>query len=185
MVAIAQKLTRSVPQSVLTCLTVVCGSLYLALMSQIALKLPLLPVHMSLQTFAVFTLAGTLGSRKAFASVALYLAEGTCGLPVFAGGVASPMWFFMPKGGFLVGFALAAFAVGKLLEIRKPWTVPHIAFSVVCGQLIIYACGMTWLSFFVGVDMAFLVGVYPFLSGAFVKLIAATSYLKGLSWFHR
>jgi biotin transporter BioY len=45
----------------------------------------------------------------------------------------------------------------------------YIAGSLAVGQLLIFGLGMIWLSFYVGVSKAFLLGVVPFLSGAALK----------------
>ncbi len=158
-------------------LAAILGSLYLALSAQFSLWIPFSPVPASMQTFAVFTLAGTLGAKRSTYAVLAYLLEGTFGWPVFAGGMMNPLWFLGPKAGYLFGFVIAAFVVGKLLEKYRS-SLWKIALSIMIGQLIIYSCGMTVLSFFVGIPQAFFLGVYPFLWGAVCKLTAATCSLK-------
>ena len=64
-------------------------SLFTAAMAQIRIPLPFTPVPLTGQTFAVLLSGAVLGSRRGFASQALYLAEGAAGLPVFAGGASS------------------------------------------------------------------------------------------------
>jgi biotin transport system substrate-specific component len=162
-----------------TVIVVFFGSCFLAILSQLAIPLPFTPVPLTLQTLGVFLLGGVLGSRLATYSVLAYLAQGSCGLPVFAGGLAGPLWLFDAKAGFLISFIIAAFLIGKMIEKRPSANLLYILFSLFLGQLMISATGMAWLSFYVGLHQAFLFGVLPFLSGAAVKITSAALILKG------
>jgi len=162
-------------------LIVLGGSCFLAILSQLAIPLPFTPVPLTLQTFAVFLLAGILGSRRAVYSVLAHLVQGCCGLPVLAGGTTNPLWFAEPKAGFLFSFLAAVFLIGKLLEKRDRATLLYIALSLSLGQLAISGIGMLWLSLYFGLSKAFYFGVAPFLSGAAIKITAATLCLKGYS----
>ncbi|GAB4226902.1 MAG: biotin transporter BioY [Chlamydiales bacterium] len=155
------------------------GSLFLALMSQLAVYLPYSPIPITMQTLALFLMAGTMGSRHATNSVVVYLFEGTCGLPVFAGAAANPLWMMSPKAGFLIGFVFAVWIIGKLLEKQSEWKLLTLLSVLVFGQLAIYAIGAVWLSLFIGFSKAVLFGVLPFLTGAALKIGAAAAILKG------
>ncbi|MEM6903904.1 MAG: biotin transporter BioY, partial [Pseudomonadota bacterium] len=48
-------------------------------------QVPMWPVPMTMQTYAILALAGLAGWRVGFSIVALYLAQGAMGMPVFAG----------------------------------------------------------------------------------------------------
>ena len=78
-------------QLAITCAIALLGSIFLALMSQVC-PLPFTPIPFTLQTLALFLLSGILGSAHALRSVICYLVQGTVGLPVFAGGLANPLW---------------------------------------------------------------------------------------------
>ena len=95
------------------------GSLFLALMAQIAVPLPFTPVPLTLQTLAVFLLGGILGPKRALFALVAYLVEGTSGLPVFTGGAIRPLWFLGLHAGYLFAFPLAAYAVGMLTEKNR------------------------------------------------------------------
>ncbi len=155
------------------------GSVFLAILSQLSIPLPFTPVPLTLQTFGIFILGGILGSRLAVYSVLAYLVQGTCGLPVLAGGIANPLWFLDPKAGFLVSFVVAAYLIGKLLENRKEASLFIFLLSLVIGQLAISLIGMFWLAIYVGLSKAFLFGVLPFLSAAAIKITAGALSLKG------
>jgi biotin transport system substrate-specific component len=80
-------------------------------------SVPLLPVPMTLQSFAVLSLGAAYGVRLAAISTIVYLACGICGLPVFANTpplIAGPAYLFGPSGGFLIGFIPAAVFMGLI-----------------------------------------------------------------------
>ncbi|MCH8339481.1 MAG: biotin transporter BioY [Chloroflexi bacterium] len=153
------------------------GSLLIALSAQLRLVLPFSPVPISGQTFAVLLLGALYGSRRGPATVMTYLALGAVGLPIGAGGALGVAWLLGPTGGYLVGFAAAAYVVGTLSERgwdRKPWTT---AASMIIGNAIIYVGGIVWLSKFVGWQAVLGAGFYPFLVGDAFKIALATILL--------
>jgi len=125
----------------------------------------------------VLLLGALYGSRRGPATVVAYLTLGAIGLPVFAAGAAGLARFVGPTAGYLLGFVVAAFAVGSLCERgwdRRPWTA---AASMIIGNLIIYATGILWLSRFVGWEAVLSAGVLPFLIGDALKIALATILL--------
>ena len=153
------------------------GSLLIALVARLQFLLPFSPVPVTGQTFAVLLLGALYGSRRGPATVVAYLTLGAIGLPVFAAGAAGLARFVGPTAGYLLGFVVAAFAVGSLCERgwdRRPWTA---AASMIIGNLIIYATGILWLSRFVGWEAVLSAGVLPFLIGDALKIALATILL--------
>lgn len=69
-------------------------------------------VEFTLQMFGILLTAGVLGARRGALAVLLYLAIGTAGVPVFAGGAGGPATWTSASGGYLLAFPLAAFVVG-------------------------------------------------------------------------
>jgi biotin transport system substrate-specific component len=154
------------------------GSCFLAIMSQFSIPLLVTPVPLTLQTLAVFLLGGILGARRASYSVIAYLIQGCCLLPVFAGGVCNPLWILSPLAGFLISFVAAAFVIGKIIDRKPQAHILYIAGALVVGQLVIFGIGMGWLSFYLGVSKAFMLGVVPFLSGAALKIIVGSLVIR-------
>jgi biotin transport system substrate-specific component len=161
-------------------LLVVTGSLFVAAMAQVRIPLPFTPVPLTGQTFAVLLAGAALGSRRGTASMLLYLLLGVIGLPVFAGGSAGLAILAGPTGGYLVGFIVAAWLVGRMAEhqldrkIRSMWKV------FLAGEAVIYLFGLAWLSLFVGFQHVLVAGFLPFIPGDLVKLAAATLALPGM-----
>ena len=69
-------------------------------------------VPFTLQTFALFTIIGLFGTKRAFLSVSLYLLLGAVGLPVFSGFQGGPGALFGVTGGYLLGFLLTSLISG-------------------------------------------------------------------------
>lgn len=156
---------------------IVGGALFVALAAQVAIPLPFSPVPITGQTLAVLLTGVLLGSRRAGLSMLTYLVEGGVGLPVFAGGKAGVFHLLGPTGGYLVGFVVAASLVGWLAE--RGWDRRFIsAFAaMLLGNVVIYAVGLPWLAYFVGIEKVLLAGLLPFIPGDLVKLLLATTML--------
>jgi biotin transport system substrate-specific component len=152
------------------------GSLFLAICAQ--LQVPLQPVPITMQTFGVLLLGMAYGSRLGAATVALYLAEGAVGLPVFAefkGGLPVLMG---PTGGYLFGFVIAAWLVGALAERGWDRSVHRTALAMLFGNVVLYIPGLIWLAGFVGgTKEAIQFGLAPFWIGDILKLALAAVLL--------
>jgi len=137
--------------------------------------IPLQPLPITLQT--LFTgLAGVLlGGYAGALSQVVYVLLGVIGLPVFAGGKAGLGTLMGPSGGYLIGFIVAAYVIGKIMEVRKEPGLAWIGLSLVVGNLVIYALGVAQLSLVahISITKALLVGVVPFLIGDLLKLVTA------------
>jgi biotin transport system substrate-specific component len=159
---------------------VVGGSFVIALCAQVAIGYP---VPVTGQTFAVLTMAALLGSRRGVLCILAYLAEGLAGLPVFAQGQAGLAYMLGPTGGYLLGFIFAAWIVGALSERAWDRRVSTTVAAMVLGNLVIYACGLAWLSCLTYLFAKALtggilaVGLYPFLLGDLVKIALAAVLL--------
>lgn len=160
-------------------LLVLSASLLIAVSAQFAFQLPFSPVPVTGQTLTVLLIGALLGRNRGSAAVGLYLLEGASGLPVFAGGKAGLAVLWGPTGGYLIGFAAAAYLVGWLVEQgwdRNPSTA---AGSMILGSGLIYLFGLAWLGTLIGFQNALPLGLYPFLVGDLVKIILAAGILTG------
>jgi biotin transport system substrate-specific component len=153
------------------------GTAFLAASARISIPLPFTPVPITAQTLAVLLVGALYGARLGLATVLAYLAEGLAGLPVFHQGTFGPAVLFGPTGGYLIGFAVAAFIVGWLLEERRRPGVLATVAAFLIGDIVLNALGTLWLAHFVGVGHAWTEGVLPFIPGEIVKIIVATAVL--------
>jgi len=166
---------------VLAALQIVAGSLLVAALAQIAIPLPWTPVPITGQTLGVLLAGAALGAKRGGAALLLYLAEGAAGLPFFAGGAGGPHVFLGPTGGYLVGFPVAAVAVGALAERGWDRRFASTAAAMTVGTAILFVTGAAWLGVFVGYEHALAMGVAPFLPGAAIKIGVAAAAMP-LAW---
>ncbi len=160
-------------------LLAILGSALMAVSAKI--QVPMYPVPMTMQTFAVLVIAMAYGARLAGVTLLLYLAEGAIGLPVFASG-AGLAYMAGPTGGYLAGFLVAAVLVGWLAERRWDRNPALTFLANAAGTTIIFVLGLAYLSTLVGgVDVAFEKGLAPFAIGALVKVSLAAAVLP-LVW---
>jgi len=145
------------------------------------LAIPIGPVPIVLQNLFIFLSGLLLGPGWGTASVGVYLLAGILGLPVFAGGVGGIGRFAGPTGGYLLGFLPAVCVIGFISNVTKTNVVRDLL-AMVCGGLIIYACGLSWLKLLTGMTLGktLAVGMYPFLPGDALKMAAAVPIAKAL-----
>ena len=165
---------------------VVSASLFVAVCARVSVPLPFTPVPLSLSNFGVLLVGLTLGSRRGFAALVLYLMEGASGLPVFShpglGGVAQLLG---PTGGYLWAYPLVAFTAGWILERtdqertdqgRTDKTFARAAFAAVAAEILLFASGLTWLAVLNhSVAKAFMFGLYWFFFAEIIKVLFAAA----------
>lgn len=170
------------------------GSLFVAACAQI--QVPMWPVPVTMQTFAVVVVGMAFGARLGAATLALYVAQGAIGLPVFANFTAGPAVLMGPTGGYIVGFVLAAWIAGSLAERgwdRKVWTT---ALAMLAGNAAIYLPGLAWLTILYAGALAphiqatgaagpfgaaIATGLMPFLVGDALKIALAAAAMP-VAW---
>lgn len=145
------------------------------------IEVPMTPVPMTLQTYALLLIGALLGWRLGLATVATYLALAAAGVPVLAGGTSGVDRFVGATGGYLIGFAATVVVVGILAE--RGWTTQGVAKSVsvmIVGHAITLGLGVCWLARHHGWVTAWSSGVEPFLVGVLVKSLLASGTVEAL-----
>jgi biotin transport system substrate-specific component len=153
---------------------VIAATLFIALCAHITIPLPFTPVPLTVQNFAVILVGLVLGSRAGFAVLALYLAEGAFGMPVFnpvgPGGIAQ---LFGPTGGFLLAYPLVAWLAGYVME-RGRRSFLRAAAAGFLGEVALFTGGLTWLAILThSMALAFRWGLYWFLFAEIIKVMMA------------
>jgi biotin transport system substrate-specific component len=198
-VAPRARLSRTAYAAVVT----VAGSLLIAGLAQISIKLSFTPVPITGQTLGVLLVGASLGPLLGVSSILLYIAEGAVGLPFFAGGESGWHGLFAPSvafasAGYLWGFVLAGLVVGWLA--RRGWdrSVRGAIGAMLIGEILLYAVGILWLAAALNVPVvgtafgcqfpaglkgcdSLQLGLYPFLIGDLLKLLIAAGVLP-LAW---
>ena len=151
------------------------GSALLAASAQVAL--PMWPVPATLQSLVVLLLGGLGGARLGLAAVALYLAEGVLGLPVFAGGIAGPVALAGPTAGYLLGFLPAAWLAGVLTRHGGWW---RQALGLLAAHCVLFVPGVLWLAGFIGLERAVMAGFLLFLPATLIKTGLALAVLQAV-----
>ncbi len=158
---------------------VITGSLVVSLLAQLRVYLPFTPVPITGQTLGVLLVAAALGSRRGALSLAIYVGGGLLGLPVFVGGTYGIAHLAGPTGGYLLGFVVAAYAIGSLAERGQDRRWPGVLIMFLAGEALIYLFGVLWLIPYTGAQHALMAGLLPFIPGEIVKIIAAGALLPG------
>lgn len=122
------------------------------------IKIPLGPVPFTLQ-FLFSAYAGTLlGAKLGLYSQLLYVGIGLLGIPIFTqgGGIS---YVFQPTFGYLLGFILSAYLIGKFTEKQEDVTFSRILVACFSGLTVIYLLGTSYLyvivNYYLGKTMAF------------------------------
>ena len=109
-----------------------------------------LGVPLTLQTLAVMVTGIVLGPGRGFAAVALYVAVGLAGLPIFSGFAGGVGVLAGPSAGYLLAFPLAALVAGFLARIvlarvRRFRYAALFAACMVTSLLVIHPLGIAGL----------------------------------------
>jgi biotin transport system substrate-specific component len=156
-----------------------------ALILSAHIRVPMWPVPVTMQTFAVLLIGAAYGARLSLVTILGYLALGASGVLVFAGDQAGLAYMAGPTGGYLVGFAVAAALMGALA--RRGWdrTVAGMAGAMLLGNAVIYALGLGWMAVLFAGSKGFAwvvqMGMVNFLPGDLLKL-ALAAMLMPLLW---
>lgn len=111
----------------------------------VLVKIPIGPVPFTLQVLFT-TLSGViLGAKLGALSQIVYVLMGLVGLPVFAGGIGGISHIFSPTFGYLIGFILGAYVIGKIVERQKEINFFTLFVATLAGLFVIYAVGFPYL----------------------------------------
>ncbi|MER9434719.1 biotin transporter BioY [Mesorhizobium sp. M0618] len=158
---------------------VVLGTLFLALASYI--EVPMVPVPVNMQTFAVTLIGALYGWRLGALTIVAWLVEGAIGLPVLSGGVGGASYFVGPTGGYLFAFPLVGALVGWLAE--RGWNGKRVMLAFVAmllGNLACLVLGTAWLAIMIGAEQAVAFGFLPFIVGGLLKSALGAATLMAL-----
>lgn len=144
-----------------------------SLLAQISFPLPFSPVPLTGQTFAVFLTGALLGKYWGTAALLIYILLGAAGLPVFHNAQGGLHIILGPTGGFLWGFILGTYFLGKFIEKKDSY--PAMLLGMCFCLLTYFSLGTLQLAYIAGLDLrqALMLGVLPFVPLDLVKLFAA------------
>ena len=167
-------------------LLVVGFALLTAAAAQIEIQLGFTPVPLTGQTFAVLLSGAVLGMRRGALSQSVYWMAGLTGLPFYSGGAGCWKSGTGATLGYLVGFIVAAGAIGYLAEKKQDRNFATSLPAMLLGSTLIYTCGAAWLTTYLNIGFAtgdtnaISLGVAPFLVGDVIKALLAAACTTGV-----
>lgn len=158
-------------------LLVLFGTILLAASSKI--QVPFWPVPMTMQTFIVLIVAMAYGWKLSLLTLIAYLIEGAIGLPVFAkgGGLA---YLLGPTAGYLYGMAIAAAVIGYFADLGYGKSIIKCIIPLGIGTIIIFVCGIGYLSSIIGFEKAIAAGLLPFIPSELFKIALAVFIIPNI-----
>jgi biotin transport system substrate-specific component len=159
---------------------VVSASLFIALCARFTAFLAATPVPVTLQNFGVLLVGMALGRKRGFAALALYLAEGAMGLPVFnplgPGGIAQILG---PTGGYLMAYPFVAYLAGLIME-RGEKTFLRGLTAGFLAEILLFVGGLSWLYALThSLTLAMKYGLYWFVIAEVLKIASAAGIVAG------
>lgn len=141
-----------------------------------------IPVPITAQSMGVMLAGCIIGAKRGALSYALLVVLIAIGLPVLAGGNGGLHVLMGVTGGYIFGWIIGSFITGLLAErlVRNSQSAAtqmagFFVASVVGGIVVVYACGMPWVSMVTGTPFnKVVIGSLAFLPGDLIKAAIAT-----------
>lgn len=178
--------THPIARSAVAVGCAVTGSLLVAGLAQISFALPFTPVPITGQTLGVLLVGAAYGPTLGAATLGLYLVWAVAGLPVLAPDADGShrtglevLQLTSATGGYLWGFVVAAGLTGWLAVRGWDRSLRSSISAMLLGSIAIYAAGVPWLMAAIDVPLrqGLELGLYPFVIGDVLKLLAAAGLL--------
>lgn len=142
------------------------------------ISIPVGPVPITLQTLFVLLAGILLGPKLGTISQLLYVLLGLIGIPIFAEFTGGLQSIIKPSFGFLIGFIVAAYIIGKI----STQDYKGIAIATIIGSIVIYLIGLPYMYFILNYVMnmnltfseVFKMGAFLFIPGDIIKIIIST-----------
>ena len=173
-------ITRSTVASQIS--LILTGTVFLAVMAQIAFPIPGSPVPFTGQTLGVLLLGTAYGAGLGASTIAFYLLMGMAGAPIFSSGTSGIERIVGPTGGYLVGMFISSLVLGALAGRKWDQKIKTVIPTMIIGNLIIFAIGLLWLNQYTGQSWlwTFEKGFTPFIFGEIIKIAIASTALPAV-----
>lgn len=107
------------------------------------LTVPVGPVPVTMQVFGVFLSLRLLGGRRGALAVAVWIALGAAGAPVFSGFSGGIGKLLGVTGGYLTGFLFSALLYSLIIRLAGD-SLPAVLAAMLAGLAVCYAFGTLW-----------------------------------------
>ncbi|MGL4670432.1 MAG: biotin transporter BioY [Methanobacteriaceae archaeon] len=161
---------------------------FTGIMAQIIIPLPWTPVPVTGQTFAVLVAGIALGKKWGGLSQIIYVIGGLIGISWFSGMTGGIGILLGSDGGYLIGFILASFFIGHIIEkyadsrnFKKVFAILSLStFGLIYIPGLIGLAIWFYLSFGVVPSLLELgvMGLFPFIIGEVFKITGASLFSK-------
>ena len=161
-------------------------ALLTGILAQLRFYLPGTPVPITGQVFGVI-LTGVILGKWGGISQCIYVGIGSVGMPWFAGLNGGLAYMMGPTGGYLIGFIIAAFFIGFVVDryIRSRNFVGMLSLMLFSTFVLIYIPGLIQLYLWMGGSVGFwellTMAVIPFIAADIVKAIIAAGIASGIT----
>lgn len=147
------------------------------------IQIPIGTIPITLQVLFTALAGVMLGSKLGALSQLIYILIGLVGIPVFAGGTGGVGSIAKPSFGFLIGFVLAAYVIGKIAEGSSKPSFIKLMTATILGIIVIYIVGIPYLYFIVnsvmGKSITFAAALksycFVFIPGDLLKCVLASA----------
>jgi biotin transport system substrate-specific component len=136
-------------------------------------------IPFTLQSLAVFVVAGFLNYKESAICIFSYLLLGTVGLPVFADGSSGLSKLIGASGGFLFGFLVAGVFI-SFFRTRIKDNLISLVGIMIAATVILFACGLLQLAIKLDGAKAIEYGLLPFWRMGLVKAVLAAFIVNGI-----
>ncbi len=140
-------------------------------------------VPITAQSMGIMLCGTVLGAKRGFQAVLLFVFLTAVGLPLLAGGRGGLGIFASPSMGFVIGFPIAAYAIGWVMEKTKTMAIlpSAVIAAAIGGILVLYIPGILGMAVMLDktvIGAATL--MTPFLPGDVIKVVLTAVITAGI-----
>ncbi|MEY4983845.1 MAG: hypothetical protein RIR62_2111 [Pseudomonadota bacterium] len=140
-------------------------------------------VPITAQSLGIMLCGTVLGAKRGALAVLLFLLLVAVGLPLLSGGRGGLGVFASPTVGFLIGFPVAAFVAGLVVEkSRAPVGLAAGIGAALGGIVVLYAFGIPGMALMLDKSLAeAALLITPYLPGDAIKVVLAALVTQGIA----
>lgn len=140
-------------------------------------------VPITAQSLGIMLCGTVLGAKRGALAVLLFLLLVAVGLPLLSGGRGGLGVFASPTVGFLIGFPVAAFVAGLVVEkLRAPIGLAAGIGAALGGIVVLYAFGIPGMALMLDKTLAeATLLITPYLPGDAIKVVLAGLVTQGIA----
>lgn len=142
--------------------------------------IPLDPIPITMQTVGIMLIALLYNTKRGLISYSIYLIIGALGVPVFSSYSSGFNTLFGPCFGYFTGFFMAIYVMNLIKMTLGMNSFAKLSINCLVGMMIIYICGISWLSLILGFKEAIIVGLIPFIFPGIIKTFILASLIRAL-----